>query len=279
MRLSQGELISRNAAAMERMRGNGLRNISFVNMKMKSSLRCFKVLCDRASVYNHRVMVTEDEATGVRTLFFGSEFADRQAVFDSRNPSALHLPYVRVLSHTVLAMSPKRRVLMVGLGAGTIPSLVAREWGDATCLDVVEIDPVVAETAREHLGFVEAANLHVIVKDGRREVASRSVSSVDLFVLDAYGPQGQPRELATVEFLQEVRRIVEPDKGVVVANVFGSESNARYGAMLASWEHVFEDVLVLGVPDSSNKILVATRGDGRPGGRKNVSYAATLLRD
>ncbi len=243
-------------------------------MKRSGALFGQTVLCDRPSVFNGRVLVTEVD--GVRTLFFNSVLGDRQAVYDVRDPARLHLPYVRVMADVLSAVAPRERVLMVGLGAGTIPSLVARQWARAS-VEVVEQDPVVEEVARELLGLPELPNLRVTVAEGRGSVAARAAASVDLFVLDAYGPGGQPHALATVEFCREVRRVLEPSRGLVLANVFGSESNARYASMLATWEHVFESVHVVGVPGSSNKILAASLG--RIAERKPPALAVPLLRD
>ena len=233
------------------------------------------VLCDRPSAFNGRVLVAEEEG-GIRTLFFNSVLGDRQAVYDTNEPTRLHLPYVKVMAEVLSALAPRRRVLMIGLGAGTIPTRVAREWAGTAEVEVVEVDSVVEEVARTHLGLPHLPNLRVTVAEGRASVAARATASVDLFVLDAYGPGGQPHGLATLEFCREVRRVVEPRQGLALANVFGSESNARYPSMLATWEHVFGRVDVVGVPGSSNRILVM--GGGAPE-RATSSLAVPLLRD
>jgi spermidine synthase len=246
-------------------------------MKRSKGLWGPLLLCDKPSAFNGRVMVTDED--GVRTLYFNTVGGDKQAVYDSREPTRLHLPYVQVMAEVISAVTPCKRVLMLGLGAGTIPTLVAREWADVAQVEVVELDPVVEEVAREHLGVPQLPNLRVTIGDGRAAVEARAAASVDLFVLDAYGPVGQPRALATVEFCRQVQRVIEPARGLVLANVFGSESNTHYRSMLATWEHVFDIVEVVRVPNSSNKILVAQTSLLTPAPRALASPFAPLLKD
>jgi len=58
-----------------------------------------------------------------------------------------------------------KRVLIVGLGGGTIPSLLRKHYPKMT-IDVVDIDPDVVAVAKKYFGFHEDDAMHVRVADG-----------------------------------------------------------------------------------------------------------------
>ena len=93
----------------------------------------------------------------------------------------------------------------------------------------------------------------------------------DAILLDAYGSENIPCPLATREFLQAVRRALRPG-GVVAGNVWGQESNPLYNSMVRTYQEVFDELYVLDLQDSQNKILVALP---RKQGVRRADWAAT----
>ena len=103
------------------------------------------VLYEKASAYS-TIVVTEDE-NRLRTLRFGRNGA-RQSVVKLGDPDHLELPYARV-AFTGLALSEEpRRILIIGLGGGTLPMFLRKHYPGAT-IDVVDIDPDVVLVARQ----------------------------------------------------------------------------------------------------------------------------------
>jgi spermidine synthase len=145
-------------------------------------------------------------------------------------------------------------VLVVGLGGGTIPSFVRRHFPEAR-IDVVEIDPGVAEVARSHFGFREDAKMRAHVEDGRRFI-ERAERRYDIIFLDAFGTDSVPYSLVTREFLDRVRRALAP-RGVVIGNIWGRASNPLYDSMLRTYQAVYDEVSTIDVHGSGNKIVVA----------------------
>ncbi len=206
---------------------------------MRFVSRCLssRLLVDRPSQFNARVLVVENEL-GHRVLRFGSEEGDDQSVFDPSEPSRLHLPYARFMAE-LLGRLDFERVLMIGLGAGSIAKTLIHQRKRR--IDVVEIDPVVVEIAQTHLGFDESDDcMQVICCDGRKFVESCVPNSYDLVILDAYGPDQVPYDLSTRQFLCSVLRILVPDSGLVAANVFGVSS--LYRSILETYHSVFDSV-------------------------------------
>lgn len=199
------------------------------------------------------IFVTEG-ANGLRTLYFELNGA-RQSAVKMGDPNHLELPYARfALAALALARQPER-MLVVGLGGGSLPMFLRQRYPDAV-IDVAEINPGVAEVAAKFLGFREDARMRVHIGDGRAFIEKASAASYDAIFLDAFGAYEVPRHLVTAEFLVAVRRALRTD-GVAVGNVWGPAHNRIYASMMRTYETVFERVYLLDVGGAVNRIAMA----------------------
>jgi spermidine synthase len=210
-----------------------------------------KILYQKQSPYN-MVIVAEDDQ-GIRTLLFGGEGV-RQSVVKVGDPDHLELPYARAMVSGLALCPDPKRVLVVGLGGGTIPSFLHKHYPQ-TQIDAVEIDPVVVEVAKQFFGFREDATQKAYVQDGRQFIEERP-NVYDVIFLDAFGSENIPYHLATREFLEAVRRAVTA-QGVVLADVWGPGSNPLYDSMVRTYQEVFDELYILEVRGSGNRILIA----------------------
>ena len=215
-----------------------------------------KTLYEKTSPYS-KISVTEDE-NGLRTLRFDNDV--RQSVGKVGDPAHLELPYARVMPVGLAMVDEPKRMLIVGLGGGTIPSFLHKHY-PRSVIDVVDIDPDVVDVAKRFFGFREDPTLRAYVNDGRRFV-EESRQLYDVIFLDAYGPDNIPYHLATREFLQAVRRKLTP-RGIAVANVWSTHSNPLYHSMVRTYQEVFDELYVQDVRGAGNRILVALPWQGR----------------
>jgi spermidine synthase len=209
-----------------------------------------KVIYERPSAYND-IIVTEDD-NGYRVLRFERNGA-RQSIAKPGDPTYLGFQYTKV-AFVGLALVPEpRRILIVGLGGGTMPMFLHHYYPSAA-IDVVDIDPDVVNVAREYFGFREDANLHVHVGDGRKFVESVR-EPYDMVFLDAFGTRNVPPHLTTLEFMRAVRHSVSAG-GVVVGNIWGRQVNSLYDSMVRTYQEAFDDLYVVEVPGTTNKIVL-----------------------
>jgi spermidine synthase len=198
------------------------------------------VRADRASPYG-RVRVSDHPSTGLRCLAFPPGRA-LQSCMQLDDPSRLVFPYTRAMAATLAVPQHLQRLLQVGLGGGSLVRWVQR-YLPGLRQDVVEIDPVVVDVARE-LFFVDASRrLRITVMDGRAFLAG-AAASYDLIWLDAYGPDSVPAHLTTVEFFRLVRARLAPG-GAVAANLWGPGVNPRYHSQVRAIQDVFPETYVL----------------------------------
>jgi len=210
------------------------------------------VIHERASPYN-TIIVTEDHK-GLRTLLF-ERGGGRQSVVKPGDPDHLELAYARVALAGLALCEGPRRILVVGLGAGSLPMFLRKHY-PAAAIDVAEIDPGVVDVAKQFFGFREDELMRAHVGDGRQFIERATQGDYDIIFLDAFGARDVPKHLTTREFLQITRRAIRPN-GVVVGNVWRPGSNPLYDSMARTYQEAFEELFILDVPGDVNSIFLA----------------------
>ena len=209
------------------------------------------VIYEKASPYN-TIIVTEDHK-GLRTLLF-ERGGGRQSVVKPGDPDHLELPYARVALAGLALCEEPRRILVVGLGGGSLPMFLRKHY-PAAAIDVAEIDPEVVDVAKQFFGFREDELTRAHVGDGRQFIENVR-QGYDIIFLDAFGARDVPKHLTTQEFLLAVRRALVPS-GVVVSNVWRPSANPLHDSMVRTHQEAFDELFILDVPGDVNNILLA----------------------
>ncbi len=208
-----------------------------------------------------------------------------QSCFMVDDPLRLVFDYTQMSFAGLLVNPEPDRVLVAGLGGGSIPSLLDELYPEAH-IDVVEIDPAVIRVAQEYFEFEPTGNVQAHAADARvfiRRAAQRG-EEYDYVVLDAFGGEYIPEHLMTREFLQEVKQIMSED-GVLVANTFSTSD--LYDHESVTYADVFGTYFNFRRAGTGNRIIIATpgplpsRGDLRQPARelhdRLQPYGVTLL--
>ena len=197
--------------------------------------------------------VTED-LHGVRTLRFGKH-GPRQSVVKMGDLVYLGLPYARSAMIGLAFTQQLDRILVLGVGAGSIPMFLHKYYLDVQ-IDVVDIDPQIIALAKQYFNFLEDDLLHAYAEDGRTFIENVQ-KPYDLIFLDAYSAAGIPKHLATKEFLRSLKKALKPS-GVIIANMWSTPKvNPLYRSMLRTYQDVFHGVYTLRVATAGNKIVIA----------------------
>jgi spermidine synthase len=123
------------------------------------------------------------------------------------------MPYVNVVDIARGYFDKPGRMLLIGLGGGSVAKRYYRHDWD---VHAVEIDPLVTKLAYEYFGFEPAeARVH---RMGGRRFLQESKSVYDMIVLDAFGSSSIPFQLASREAFALMASRLAPD-GVFVLNV------------------------------------------------------------
>ena len=139
---------------------------------------------------------------------------------DLAERDGLPMLYSRVMSLAAIYPQDVKRVLVLGLGGGSIPVYLNRFLPDAT-IDAVELDPGVIDAAKKYFGLRETNRFHLIESDGR-VFLNRHTEPYDIIMADAFTGSYIPFNLMTKEFYQLVRSRLAPH-GVAAFNFIPSE--------------------------------------------------------
>ncbi|MFD2349416.1 spermidine synthase [Nonomuraea ferruginea] len=141
-----------------------------------------------------------------------------QSYVDLQDPTFLEFEYVRLMADVIdlLGEGPLSCV-HVGGGACTIPRYVAATRPGSRHI-VIEPDGLLVNLVREQLDLRSVPKLKMIIAGGREGTAKVWDSSADLVVLDAFTGATMPVELATVEYLGDVARVLRPS-GTLLINL------------------------------------------------------------
>lgn len=206
------------AAAVRRPAGVAVVALLALGLMPQSARAEEKILLQRDSPY-HRLFVTDEDS--YRYLRADSIWHTRM---DRDDPHGRGLPYSDYIDLAFLYKPSIRKVLVIGLGGGTIPKRFVRDYPGVS-VEAVEIDPDVVKIAAKYFDVKPGARLKVYNEDGRRFLR-RSKQKYDLIVLDAYYADTVPFFLTTKEFFKIVRAHLTPG-GVFVNNTIGTVSGPK----------------------------------------------------
>ena len=111
---------------------------------------------------------------------------------------------------------PGDRVLVLGLGLGSIPQMLEEDFGRRLRYTAVEYDEAIVCLAEEYLLYRLASPIETIVADAGAYVA-QARQRFDLILVDLFLDDRVPSEFETRDFLRGLRRLLAPG-GCIVSN-------------------------------------------------------------
>lgn len=217
------------------------------------------------------------EQYGERCMNFNSmESEGRQSCFQLNDPEKMVFEYTRMMTAALFVMPEPERILIIGLGGGTLPTALHKLLPGAV-IDTVELDPAVVKVAQRYFGYQPGPRQRVHVEDGRAfvEQALQKDQRYDMVMLDAFDVDYIPAHLLTVEFLEQVRDVLVPG-GLVVANSFAQ--SRMYERESATYETVFGKYFNLRAGLEGNRVIIASTGQLPEAGELQRNAAALAQR-
>ena len=192
------------------------------------------------------------DSRGARTLHFpGSDIQSRMQLDD---PHALDLDYTRTMMGFLLFVPDPRRILMVGLGGGSLAKFCHQHLPQAH-ITVVEINPQVIALREDFLVPPDGPHFEVVQDDGARAV--RRATGVEVLLVDGFDATGMPEGLASQRFFDDCHDALAPG-GLLVVNLHMGDF--RYSSLLDRLRRSFDGrVLAVEDDEQSNCIVFASQ--------------------
>ncbi|MBM3347948.1 MAG: methyltransferase domain-containing protein [Betaproteobacteria bacterium] len=199
--------------------------------------------------------VAVSEEGGVRFLHIGGDAV--QSAMRLSTPDRLELHYTRVMMGFLLFHPKPTRVLMIGLGGGSMARFLHQAHPRAQVI-ALDVSREVVAAARRHFDFpADDAHLSVVLEDGGNWVPAHPASA-DVILLDAFEDGDQVPALCTESFYAAARAaLTEP--GVLVQNFMADDNrlDRRIACMGAAFGR---EAILLQAADGVNMIAMAFRG-------------------
>jgi|TARA_B100001971_G_C18254114_1_gene580589 spermidine synthase len=225
-------------------------------MVSTSQVQAERIIHKEKSLYRNIVV---RESSNRRCLVFAVKRGDRnQTCISLNDPDRVVFPYARMTFSGLLLQPKPDSILVIGLGGGTMPTVLSRLYPKAT-IHVAEIDEAVVRVATKYFNFSESENVRVFVQDARVYIKRAGLKKItyDLIILDAFTGDYIPEHLMTVEFLQETKAIMS-DQGVLVANTFST--SRLYDHESVTYESAFGTFFNFKMPVTGNRVIITNGG-------------------
>ncbi|MBF0134670.1 MAG: hypothetical protein HQL65_00360 [Magnetococcales bacterium] len=191
----------------------------------------------------------------LRILHFGTYL--KQSCIFRANPQRLVLPYTRHMLALLAYHAQPRRVLMVGLGGGTMARFLLEHF-PACEMDVVEIIPHMVGIARRFFGLPLSSRLRHHVDDGAQFLNTLATQTpppcFDLLLIDAYNAVGMAKTVYAETFFRHCHTLLGPD-GVMAVNLSRSKAEA-YARAMAAIDAIFPGSTRQFRPAGSNNVIL-----------------------
>lgn len=236
----------------------------------------------RSSLDPHTAVAVCEHAGSWRSLSFVSPASHNvQSVSMVGEPRAVTLEYLKTMAALALAgsasgsargSSAAPRLLFLGLGAGTLPALLAHHLPAASTLHAVEYDATVAAAAATELGLPRSVSVDVDDAAAwlRRRAASLEQQEADgpggyeMIFVDIFDRDNMaPRVFYSDAFLADARRCLD-SSGVLVHNLhYGTdELDASFDQAAAAYaSSEFADLCLVPAQRHGNVIIGAAASE------------------
>lgn len=218
-------------------------------------------------------IVIEERGT-VRTLLFVRDTGQRvvESQMDVARPHELLVRYTRSMFASYLLVPKQKRVLIIGIGAGSMIRFL-QHFDPELSIEAVDIDPMIVEVAASYFGTRENDHVQLIAADGLVYL-NDTPRKYDVIYMDAFlkpsmstDSTGVPLRMKTIDFYKRMQDKLTED-GAVVFNLNWHRDVQKDIDTIAE---AFASTHLFKVPRSGNYVLVATR--------RNTDFGEDFMRN
>ena len=256
-----GVVLTLSGAALTWNRSKPAMIVSLLSATLLAAgLVTFAGPCEHETAYHCADVVVDPDRPSGRTLVLDRI---RNSYVDLDDPTYLRFRYVRLIADVVAEEAPSGTIATLAIGGGgfTLPRyFAATRQGSVNT--VLEIDGSLLSIATEQLGMAED-EVAVRIGDARTGIETIPDRSIDVVVGDAYSGASVPWHLTTVEFNEEIARVLV-DGGTYTMNVIDYDDRQFIRAQSRTLRETFDHVALFAPRDylfgsaGGNYILVAS---------------------
>lgn len=194
------------------------------------------------------------EKNGVRSLHLGT--INKQSAMDIYNPFNLAMEFSRVMMLALLFHSAPQRVLLLGLGGGSMAKFLWKYFPKCH-VDAIDNDPDVASISYSYFDLPKSKRIKIHIADAIEFVDQSPSSTYDFVFIDLFIGSGMPSCVSTEGFFRNCHRILKPG-GLLSWNTWASASEEMMHKSIQDLCKGFSrDMLILPTAEGGNNIFLA----------------------
>lgn len=194
------------------------------------------------------------ETALAKTMVFSD--IDIQSRMSTARPDELQFEYTRLMMGVLLFHPKPQRLLMVGLGGGSLAKFCYKHLPNAH-ITVVEINPHVIALRQSFCIPDDDARFQVVQMDAAHFMA-QTEHTFDVVFVDGFDQHGMPEQLCSPQFYADCRRVLNTG-GVAVANLH--RFHAYRDVYVDRIEAAFDQQLcIVNAPGTTNCVVFAMNG-------------------
>jgi spermidine synthase len=181
---------------------------------------------------------------------------DIQSRMSTARPDELQFEYTRLMMGVLLFQPQPQRILMVGLGGGSLAKFCYKHL-PAAHITVVEINPHVI-ALRHHFCIPDDDVRFQVVQMDAADFMAQTEQTFDVVFVDGFDQHGMPEQLCSPQFYADCRRVLHQG-GVAVANLhrFHAYRDVYVDRIDAAFGH---QLCIVNAPGTTNCVVFAMHG-------------------
>jgi spermidine synthase len=185
-----------------------------------------------------------------RYLYFNTKFLQSKMALDA--PHLLVLPYTRYMMLSLMFLPDPKRILLIGLGAGSLVRYLSTMLPDCR-IDAVDHSQEIIDLARGYFKLPETDNVTVHCRDGVTFLGNRDDRKpYDIILLDAFDELGIADVIYNRDFFTACRNHLT-EGGTLCSNLW-SGSASELTRVTRELAECFAGNLTCPVPNRGNVI-------------------------
>jgi len=195
-----------------------------------------------------------------RYLYFNTKFLQSKMALDA--PHLLALPYTRYMMLSLMFVPDPKRILLIGLGAGSLVRYLSTVLPDCR-IDAVDHSQEIIDLARDYFKLPETDNISVHCQDGVSFLENRDDGEpYDIILLDAFDELGIADVIYNLDFFTRCRNHLTED-GTLCSNLW-SGSASELTRVISELAQCFTGNLTCPVPNRGNVIAYSFKHERGP---------------
>jgi spermidine synthase len=217
-----------------------------------------KLELDVKSTFSRIKVVREKN---VRTLLFVRDTGEEviESMLNLDRPHDLIVEYTRYMFLSYLFRPKQEKVLIVGLGGGSMVHFL-KHYDPKVKVDVVEIDPQIVKIADKYFGVRSGGNVNILTQDAF-DYIKKADAKYDVIYMDAFlkpsvdtDPTGVQLRLKTIKFYKDLQKRLTPG-GMVVFNI---NPHSKVEKDIKNIRDSFAQTYVYELPEDNGLVVVGS---------------------